>query len=89
MSRDFKDDIKDKCMTVFSRIGNGSITGKHRKHYSAEFRYDPLSYSLNFEDGFDADDEAPLRSFSSRLPPSPPPPPVKSLPPIREIAAVS
>lgn len=87
-SHDFKDEIKDKCITVFSRIGNAS-SGKHKRHSSAEFRYDPLSYSLNFEDGFDCDDEAPLRNFSSRLPPSPPPPHVKIMPPIREIAAVS
>lgn len=88
-SHEFKDEIKDKCITVFSRIGNAS-RGKHKRHSSAEFRYDPLSYSLNFEDGFDCDDEAPLRNFSSRLPPSPPPPPhVKIMPPIREIAAVS
>lgn len=86
-SHDFKDEIKDKCITVFSRIGNAS-SGKHKRHSSAEFRYDPLSYSLNFEDGFDCDDEAPLRNFSSRLPPSPPPH-VKIMPPIREIAAVS
>lgn len=84
--QDFKDEIKDKCMTVFNRIGNGNST-KLKRHSSAEFRYDPLSYSLNFEDGFDGDDEAPLRNFSSRLPPSPP---VKAMTPaIRGITAVS
>ncbi|KAJ8528138.1 hypothetical protein K7X08_021830 [Anisodus acutangulus] len=40
----------------------------HKKHSSTEFRYDPLSYSLNFED---EEENAPLRNFSSRLPPSP------------------
>ncbi|MCD9644831.1 hypothetical protein HAX54_033280 [Datura stramonium] len=65
-----KPDIKDKCRTIFNFIGNGNGNGnRHKRHSSAEFRYDPLSYSLNFED------EAPLTNFSSRLPPSPPPPP--------------
>ncbi|KAG5593995.1 hypothetical protein H5410_035227 [Solanum commersonii] len=71
-----KPDIKDKCRTIFNFISNGNGNGnRHKRHSSAEFRYDPLSYSLNFED------EAPLTNFSSRLPqsPSPPPPPVKNL----------
>ncbi|XP_055824455.1 uncharacterized protein LOC129892982 [Solanum dulcamara] len=63
-----KPDIKDKCRTIFNFIGNGN-GNRHKRHSSTEFRYDPLSYSLNFED------EAPLTSFSSRLPPSPSPPP--------------
>nr|GMC61230.1 uncharacterized protein LOC109217366 [Ipomoea batatas] len=70
-------DIKDKCRTVFSFIANANV--KQKRPSSAEFRYDPLSYSLNFEDGYDDDnDAAPLRNFSARLPPSPPQPPVKS-----------
>ncbi|KAL3532238.1 hypothetical protein ACH5RR_005759 [Cinchona calisaya] len=91
MAHDLKDDIKDKCMTIFGRgCGNGSRGGgggKHKRHSSAEFRYDPLSYSLNFEDGFGAgdDEEYPLRNFSARLPPSPPV--VKGLPTVREITA--
>ncbi|OIT22622.1 PREDICTED: uncharacterized protein LOC109217366 [Nicotiana attenuata] len=67
-------DIKDKCRTIFNFIGNGN-GNRHKRRSSAEFRYDPLSYALNFEDGYE-DDEAPLRNFSSRLPP---PPPVKAL----------
>lgn len=60
-------EIKDKCRTML-----GFPAAKHKRQSSVEFRYDPLSYALNFEDGFDCDDEAPLKSFSARLPPSPP-----------------
>ncbi|KAH6819185.1 hypothetical protein C2S51_002788 [Perilla frutescens var. frutescens] len=60
-------EIKEKCRTVLGFPG-----AKHKRHSSVEFRYDPLSYALNFEDGFDYDDEAPLKNFSARLPPSPP-----------------
>lgn len=81
---DLKDDIKDKCMTIFGRGGNGSR--RQRRHPSAEFRYDPLSYSLNFEDGFDDGDEYPLRNFSARLPPSQP---AHATPTVREITAIS
>ncbi|RWW33629.1 hypothetical protein BHE74_00001116 [Ensete ventricosum] len=51
--------------------------GRHRRHHSADFRYDPLSYALNFDEG--PQDECPAsaeqlryRCFSSRLPASPP-----------------
>lgn len=74
--------FKNKVLGVFSLVGN-------KRHSSTEFRYDPLSYSLNFEDGFDDNEEeeaAPLRNFSSRLPPSPP---VKSMPLRGEVAAAS
>ncbi|KAJ1385890.1 hypothetical protein SESBI_41294 [Sesbania bispinosa] len=60
--------LKEKCCNFISRIG------RHRRRHSAEFHYDALSYALNFED--DASDERPvddLRSFSARLPASPPP----------------
>ncbi|KAK7265150.1 hypothetical protein RJT34_32766 [Clitoria ternatea] len=60
--------LKDKCCNFISRIG------RHRRHHSADFHYDALSYALNFEE--DAGDERSvhdLRSFSARLPPSPPP----------------
>ncbi|XP_020268194.1 uncharacterized protein LOC109843649 [Asparagus officinalis] len=44
---------------------------------SADFRYDPLSYALNFDEGNGddlefADEEFRCRNFSSRLPASPP-----------------
>lgn len=53
-----------------------SRMGRHRRHSSAEFSYDPLSYALNFEDNDHDSSEAeefPMRSFASRLPASPPP----------------
>ncbi|KAL7134585.1 hypothetical protein ABFS83_11G036800 [Erythranthe nasuta] len=59
-------EIKEKCRTM---LGISGV--KHKRHSSVEFRYDPLSYALNFEDGFDFDDEAPLKNFSARLPRSP------------------
>ncbi|XP_051149101.1 uncharacterized protein LOC127263871 [Andrographis paniculata] len=60
-------EIKEACCSIFGIAGV-----KSRRYSMAEFRYDPLSYALNFEDGFEFDDEAPLKSFSARLPPSPP-----------------
>ncbi|KAM3321419.1 hypothetical protein P3S67_008621 [Capsicum chacoense] len=61
--------LKNKVLGIFS------FSNRHKRHSSTDqFRYDPLSYSLNFEDGFDDDEQeaAPLRNFSSRLPNSPP-----------------
>ncbi|KAG0492662.1 hypothetical protein HPP92_006060 [Vanilla planifolia] len=59
-----------KCRNLVSRFGR-------RRHYSADFKYDALSYALNFDEG--ADDDSPVssaeelryRGFSSRLPASP------------------
>ncbi|KAJ4953587.1 hypothetical protein NE237_030419 [Protea cynaroides] len=64
-------EFKEKCRNVISRMGKG------RRH-SADFRYDPLSYALNFDDGSDhiQNDEFPLRNLSSKLPT---PPPAKSI----------
>ncbi|KAJ0984314.1 hypothetical protein J5N97_002670 [Dioscorea zingiberensis] len=68
-------EIGDRYRTLVSRIG------AHRHRQSGDFRYDPLDYALNFDDGGDADEgclagDAPnYRNFSSRLPASPPPPP--------------
>ncbi|CAO2825863.1 unnamed protein product [Amaranthus hypochondriacus] len=58
--------IKELCATIFS-----AKTGRSRRSNSVEFKYDPLSYALNFEDDDSHLDEYPLRNFSSRLPPSP------------------
>ncbi|KAK9280276.1 hypothetical protein L1049_013964 [Liquidambar formosana] len=60
-------EIREKCRNLISWIGKSWQP-------SAEFRYDPLSYALNFNEGYDDArvDEFPLRSFSTRLPASPP-----------------
>ncbi|XP_078433405.1 uncharacterized protein LOC144704751 [Wolffia australiana] len=65
-------ELKDKCRGLISRIG------KHHRQ-PGDFKYDPLSYALNFDHGADVDDaddvspaEFRFRSFSSRLPPTPP-----------------
>ncbi|XP_057524338.1 uncharacterized protein LOC130804051 [Amaranthus tricolor] len=59
-------DVKDLCANIFS-----GKHGRNRRSNSVEFRYDPLSYALNFEDDDSHLDEYPIRNFSSRLPPSP------------------
>ncbi|CAK8563522.1 unnamed protein product [Lathyrus sativus] len=59
--------LKEKCSNFISRLS------RHRRRHSADFHYDPLSYALNFED--DAHGEKSvnnLKSFSARLPASPP-----------------
>lgn len=67
-------ELKDKCRSLVSRIG------RSRRH-SGDFRYDPLSYARNFDEGPDFDEEEEVspsdlqfRSFSARLPPTPPHP---------------
>ncbi|CAM0909204.1 unnamed protein product [Alopecurus aequalis] len=61
------------------RPQSGGQRAKWRRRVAAtgEFRYDPLSYALNFDEGSDDNgDEAEAfryRNFSSRLPPSPAP----------------
>ncbi|CAL5053994.1 unnamed protein product [Urochloa decumbens] len=56
------------------------IRWRRRGAAAGEFRYDALSYALNFDEGEDggacADDPAAAfryRNFNARLPPSPPP----------------
>ncbi|KAK9697941.1 hypothetical protein RND81_08G071300 [Saponaria officinalis] len=44
---------------------------QHRRSKSTDFHYDPLSYTLNFDDDDNA--EFPFRNFNDRLPPSPTP----------------
>ncbi|KAG0491943.1 hypothetical protein HPP92_005004 [Vanilla planifolia] len=63
-------EIKEKCRGLISRIGKPS-----RRGYG-DFKYDPLSYKLNFDEGgedYEADsaEEFFHRNFSSRLPPTP------------------
>ncbi|CAK7353830.1 unnamed protein product [Dovyalis caffra] len=60
-------EIKDKYRGLIGK------RGKNRKrHGSEDFRYDPESYSLNFEDDVHREDELPLYSnFKARLPATP------------------
>ncbi|KAB1227043.1 hypothetical protein CJ030_MR1G014935 [Morella rubra] len=64
-------ELRDMCRNLMSRIG----AQRHARHHSADFKYDALSYALNFEDdkinAGASDDQLPLRNFSSRLPPPP------------------
>lgn len=63
-------ELREKCRSLISRMGRRS----GRRH-PADFRYDALSYAMNFDEG---EDEALVgdfryRNFSSRLAPTPPP----------------
>ncbi|XP_062178849.1 uncharacterized protein LOC133883518 [Phragmites australis] len=70
--------------TVCCCFGGGSGAGAggervrwRRRAAAGEFRYDPLSYALNFDEGEDDDAYADpaaafrYRNFNARLPPSP------------------
>ncbi|XP_039131888.1 myosin tail region-interacting protein MTI1-like [Dioscorea cayenensis subsp. rotundata] len=63
-------EIGDRYRTFVSRMSQNH----HRRRHSGDFRYDPLDYALNFDDGGDADDAylagdlSKYRNFSSRLP---------------------
>ncbi|KAF3651000.1 hypothetical protein FXO38_16847 [Capsicum annuum] len=62
-------EIRGKCKSFIHRMG------RQRRHVSADFSYDPLSYAMNFEDdetSFDDYEDFPARNFSARLPMSPP-----------------
>lgn len=66
-------DVKEKCKNLMSRIG--ARNGHRRNYHSADFRYDALSYALNFDEGLDENlDELPLKGFNARLPATPPRP---------------
>ncbi|GMI84247.1 hypothetical protein like AT5G35090 [Hibiscus trionum] len=70
--------LKDKYRNLINRIGNGhrsSHSFGYSMRSSADFRYDPSSYALNFDEEWDDSqyDEFPYRNFTARLPPSPPP----------------
>lgn len=88
-------EIKEKCRNLINRIGNGHGPGhrhshsqsnghvnghNHGRRHSADFRYDPSSYALNFDKGMEDSqlDEFPYRNFTARLPPSPSPAPSTS-----------
>jgi hypothetical protein len=65
-------ELKDKCRNFISRIG--AARNHHGRRHSADFKYDALSYALNFDDddGDRRSVELPSMSFSARLPASPP-----------------
>ncbi|RDX58609.1 hypothetical protein CR513_62061, partial [Mucuna pruriens] len=60
-----------KWRTFIRRFKNNNINKRHR----GSFRYDPLSYALNFDDGSAAvDDGCGYKGFSARFASVPPPP---------------
>ncbi|CAO2841078.1 unnamed protein product [Amaranthus hypochondriacus] len=69
--------LKHKCRFLMNRISGNSPKENHqfhhhRKSHSTDFRYDPISYSLNFQqENSSIEDDFPFRDFSSRLPSSP------------------
>ncbi|KAK9947428.1 hypothetical protein M0R45_003054 [Rubus argutus] len=79
-------ELKDKCRSFIGRMGRHG----GRRH-SSDFKYDPLSYALNFdhEDDTIDDDSFPLRNFSARLPHSPPSDSAAASPASKEITACS
>lgn len=60
-------EIKDRCRGLIRRKGKSH----RRRQSSSDFRYDAESYSLNFEDDFNKEDELPLHDFVARLPATP------------------
>ncbi|KAH0670718.1 hypothetical protein KY290_026115 [Solanum tuberosum] len=59
-------EIRGKCKSFIHRMG------RPRRHVSADFSYDPLSYAMNFDDDDEPYEEFPARNFAARLPLSPP-----------------
>ncbi|KAL3650672.1 hypothetical protein CASFOL_007075 [Castilleja foliolosa] len=59
-------EIKGRCRNFISRMG------RHRRHSSADFSYDPLSYSLNFDDVSPSSSDTAMMDFNARLPVTPP-----------------
>ncbi|CAI0416554.1 unnamed protein product [Linum tenue] len=63
-------EIREMCRRGFA--GRRSGGGRNRRRYRSEdFRYDPASYSLNFEDEAHREDELALSGFAARLPATP------------------
>lgn len=60
-------EIRDQCLRL------GGRSKRKVGHSPAEFSYDPLSYTLNFEDNWsrEEDEEFPLRNFLARIPATP------------------
>ncbi|KAI6681322.1 hypothetical protein NL676_035203 [Syzygium grande] len=65
-------EIQHKCHSLVARIGRCQWRQGHVT-VALEFGYDPMSYTLNFEDdrSRELDEEFPARNFSARLPVSP------------------
>ncbi|XP_021809091.1 basic-leucine zipper transcription factor A [Prunus avium] len=63
-------ELKDKCKSLIGRMGRSHTARRHSA--SADFKYDALSYALNFDHEEANIEDYPFRSFSARLPPSPP-----------------
>ncbi|XP_071695166.1 uncharacterized protein [Rutidosis leptorrhynchoides] len=63
--------LKDLTTTTSSRhrSGGGTTVNRHQRHPTNDFKYDPLSYSLNFEEH---GDHLHIHNFISRLPLTPP-----------------
>ncbi|XP_055822032.1 uncharacterized protein LOC129890518 [Solanum dulcamara] len=62
-------ELREKCKSFIHNMG------RQRRHVSADFSYDPLSYAMNFEDDetfLDDYQKFPARNFAARLPLSPP-----------------
>ncbi|KAJ9167693.1 hypothetical protein P3X46_019302 [Hevea brasiliensis] len=59
-------EIRDKCRGLIGRRGKN-----RRRYYSSDFKYDPTSYSLNFEDDINQEDELPIHNFMGRQPATP------------------
>ncbi|ERN10420.1 uncharacterized protein LOC18438593 [Amborella trichopoda] len=66
-------EFKGRCRSMIAKIGREGLCGPKA---TGDFRYDPLSYAMNFDSGEhdDGDEDSPNRAdFSSRfvvLPPS-------------------
>ncbi|KQJ95960.1 uncharacterized protein LOC100821820 [Brachypodium distachyon] len=50
---------------------------RRKQQLAGEFRYDPISYALNFEEDGEEEEPFKYRAFSSRLPASPSPMPLR------------
>ena len=60
-------EIMDKCREFTGKIGKN-----WKRHCSEDFRYDPRSYSLNFENDLNREDELALNhNFRARFPATP------------------
>ncbi|KAL5698423.1 hypothetical protein ACHQM5_029460 [Ranunculus cassubicifolius] len=67
LSFGLKSRAEEKCRNLFCK------SKRRTRRHSGDFRYDAMSYALNFDHGDEESDEndSYLRDFSSRLPHSP------------------